>query len=289
VPAIVRLYINPAWQLPLALAVLALWLGGGTFLLRRAVRNVASRRLASTGRCFAVTGLGCLLALLAAAAGFFLVRALGAQWDTSLVVLPALTAGAAFYTMGFFVPFATYRFTARQTFRVFLVAFVLPSLPVLAAAVPAGVVSYHFGQQEFRRLMCLQHLHGIYTAMWRSYLGHPPPSLQRVVQNNVLRQEETECPAAPDGQAAYFYLPTSVLVPRAEARTDAAKEAARRAARRLLACDRGCWHGGRRNIVFANGDFRSVTEEEFRKVLADPENAEFASALSGTADRARWP
>jgi hypothetical protein len=261
--ATIENYVDLRWHLPLALALAGGWGLAATLLLRRGVRQHLQRRASSFGRCAGVVLLAAALAAFSGAVVAFLVLGLGKFFDWRLRIPAVALGGAAMLVIAYFVLWAMLRLPGKQTLRLYAIALVAPALPVALALIPVAHYSYALGQKQIRESQCILTLQRLHQALYTHYRGQPPASLDRVVADNMLREAEVHCPAAPGAKSMYFYCPSVAVLPPGGT------------TRRLIACDTGPHHGGNWCVLFANGKAQSVTQAQLASLLEDKDNLAF--------------
>ena len=102
-------------------------------------------------------------------------------------------------------------------------------------------------------------------ASWN--LNRPASNLQVLVDAGYIKEKDLASPLRPDEGVGYFYYPRRVPMPEGESP-------------QMLACDlRRNYEGRGCNVIFNNGEFRWMTEEEFQRNLTVRQNADFAEAI----------
>jgi prepilin-type processing-associated H-X9-DG protein len=92
-----------------------------------------------------------------------------------------------------------------------------------------------------------------------------PQSLDVLVTRGLLTREVFACPSDDkESASSYFYLPAKPSSP----------------ADRIIVCDLVGNHRDGRNVLFADGRVKLVKEDDFQRLLRQPENGEFVLALS---------
>ena len=120
-----------------------------------------------------------------------------------------------------------------------------------------------------RRAACQSNLQSIGWAV-QVYMNSNddmgPADLQALVDGDYLGWESLDCPGEPTlGNVDYFYFRPPA---------DASAES-------LMACDlKGNHPGDGRNVLLLDGTVKWLNEADFRKLLAQPQNAAFAKALA---------
>lgn len=120
---------------------------------------------------------------------------------------------------------------------------------------------------------CLGNLRSINNAieMYGQSNGRPgvlPPDLARLVEKHCTSAALLYCPNAGAGVGDYVYHARASRNDYTNPKTA------------LVACEARHFHGRTvRNVLFASGRAKQIKETEFRSLLIQPENAEFAAAL----------
>jgi len=261
------------WHLPILLAFVAVWLLGGGYLLYRKLGKEEIGRRLRLGRCVQgafLAGLAGLfgavvMAMLAEAVG----RAVGAS-AYSLLVPTGLAAVAAMVTLALLVLYVMFPLPFRRIAAASWQSLALVLVLAAVLAVACGVPARRKRTIEFRRHYCLTRLNFIHRGLLQyqqQFGGRLPPTLDLLVTHKFIPPEDLLCPGAPQRKIGYFYMP--VLLEPGRERTTA-----------LRACDyRGNHRGKGRNALYANGDPFWYDEDDFQKILKDPNNVEFAAGL----------
>ena len=261
------------WQLPMVLAYLAVWLIGGPFLTRRALRRLTdlpSRRI-SLSRCAAMSLVanGTGTATMAVTMGFFLAlgRKVGPEWLAfiGLGVGPAAMLGVAAVIYSLFLNRPTgvvLRVTATTT----------GALVCLLVALGAGafIPATALRQAALKETRCranLLRIHGALYAYARVHPGELADGLADLLEDRLLDAKHLRCPGREDREIGYLYARI------ATARRNTLSQ-------QIRACDRRGNHGNRRHVLFADGRVEILSEEEFAAKLRQPENAELAKTVA---------
>jgi len=260
-----------SWHLGVVLVVFFIWAVLGGHLLRRAVQPLVPRRKAAANRCY----LAAFLATVAGAIGSSVVlvvaidvlhRMLGqvatVQW------LAPLLAAIGFVALTYVVLYASFDLSAAVALGVWLRCFGPPLALTVALGAPTALYTYSSRHRLLAEQHSLVRLRFIYTGLQTYGAGGTPRSLERMLDDNVLRKEDLQCRTGTDRHIDYFYL-YSELDDRDPNRGT-----------RLLACDFAENHGGRgRGALFADGKTRWCSAAEFSELLRRDENRAFALAL----------
>jgi len=101
--------------------------------------------------------------------------------------------------------------------------------------------------------------------------GHYPATLEALVSTDITDDDTLHCPAAAESRRRcdYFYMRPGGGVYYHDSKA-------------LMVCEFKAHHADERGIVFKSGVVARVSETEFQKLLARPENTEFAHALRAT-------
>ena len=255
------------WQLPIAGVFVAAWLVAGPYLTRRAMLRIGNlpRSRSALSRCAQVNFLanGAGLAAMAVVTMFVVVLAakVGPRWlaGAALVLGPA-----GLFAMSWATHLSILRLGGRQVLRVAatsagplaLLALVL----MLAAAVPAVFVR----RSQLGLGRCQQNLRRIHLALQLytvRHSGKEAPSLQALVDDDLIEPDHLRCPARPDKPAGYLYAP-SRAAKLGEVTTC------------IRVCDRRGNHGDDRLLLFNDGRIGTTKESDLEKLLAAPYNTE---------------
>jgi len=252
------------WQPLLLLAYVVFWLLAGPYFTQRALRRVDGlpRSRSRLGRCAKVNFLagGTGLAAAMILGGFFL--ALAIRWKARTVVLGAVILGPpAMLAMVWAVQSVMLEQPAGTLFKSALRATVplLVAIAVLgsAAFLPAWYIRHTFAQ----RAACHRHMVSIRDALatWsRVRPGREPPTLQALVDAGLLKKPSTRCPQRRARDIGYLYVPSLRVPPNSN---------------KVRCCDRAGNHGNVRLVLFNDDRILPVTEDDFARLLALPENA----------------
>lgn len=259
------------WQLPMFGAFAAVWLIGGPYLTRRALGRYADlpRSKRRMGRCaqlnFLATGTG--LAALVIVAGFFVI--LGSKLGSRLLsIAGALPGLLAMMAMSWAVALSMLALRAKTVLRI--TAATTGPMVALLVAVGAGafVPAWFARQAEVQRLTCRRNLHEIRVGLQLyATRGEQAPSLKALAESKLIQAEYLTCPAEPELDIGYLYLPA---------------EAAQRGqhSRTVRVCDRHASHGSKRLVLFTDGRIELVGGREFEQLLRLPENEALAKLVA---------
>lgn len=264
-------YINPMrfpWQTPLLLGAMLAWLLAAPLLLRWQLRRknlLGKLKFRNMVIDMVVAGLG---AIFVGGAIFSLIITIGkAREEPVSLTMPAaiMTLPLALIT-AYVVLFAM----LNLPFKKVLVVGALPLVCTIAGgagavalcAFPvAGVL-----QEQRNQEMCLNNLRSISD---RLRFLRPPQELAGAVDGKTLMEEQLLCPSASEA-VSYYYLPTWSV---RNATSEGNKE--------LRLCDLHPHQGGKsRNVAFRDCRARTVSDDEFKALLALPENEAFAKGLA---------
>lgn len=260
------------WQLPVLLGYVVLWLLLGGYLLRKPLREHLDRRKATLGHAVVAMLLSGLAAGFAGAVIAVSYVSFVEPKTVAAAVGGLVAVAVAGLVVTFLVLYAMFNLSARQTVRVAAPALGALVLVGAALAAVAGVPAYIARQREVRIGMSQHDLAviSVQVALYRSRFGHYPESLTQLLDEEWLTDAQVRNPAS-DREVAYFYAP-----PPPDAPDD-----------RLLACDYVENQRGRGRVV-AYVDGRPpqwLTSGQFRQLLAEPVNADFAEGLRSAEGR----
>jgi len=262
-----REYLS-AWQLLVMAVFIVGWLTGGGYLLRWSIRRREPQRRVKLGKCV-------LVSLLAGAAGgisgavlFALVYIIGRRTDTNLLVPGVVFGMLSMLTVSFLTVSVMLESSAKST-----LAAAGPSIAAilgwaLLLGIPTTIVSRNLTLVRLERETCALHLRYIHRglSLYQTNFGQSPVNLTTLAEKKFVEAESLRCPAAPDRQIGYFYLPAPT------SRDLQTKQ--------ILACDFRENHGGAgRTVLLVNGQCDWYTEDRFAALLGEAENAAFAKAL----------
>lgn len=285
--AFIQDYVNPStypWQIPFLLAFLAGWLLGGAWLFRWSIRRFSPQPRLRFKHYVLIAFLTPLAGFAVGGALLFMVYAIGIRLGADWRVPAAIVGGIVSILVAFVTAYAMLNATLKQALRAGAVplgaVFLLTAAVGVSCVLPALSIR-HEGAAVFR---CRENIGEIARAL-SAYKGDAqgllPSSLQRLVDDprfrSPIRPEMLACPAADPSSVGYFYLRTGRYGERiGEKRT-------------IVLCDLKGNHAKARNIVFADGNYRPVWEQEFQDLLGLPENKEFAKALALAESQPRQP
>jgi len=252
------------------LVFVAGWLYGCAYLLRGALRKATGQRRLGLPRCVLAMLLSGSAGIFAGGVLFMLIKTIGTAFKVDLTIPAALLAVPAIASVAYLVLAVMFPLSWKEMLHVSARPFagMLALLIFLGAA--GGIPTYYLGQRVFRQERCRLRLRRIHAALLqyeRKHAGTPAPTLQALVDENILTPRSLACPSATERAIGYFYLPGPSLPRETSTNT-------------LLACDFRDNHGrAGRAILLANGDVMRRDEEGCQEYLALPENAAFAAAL----------
>jgi len=266
--AAIRDFLYP-WQL-IHLTIFAIgWIGGGGWMLLRSLKKANYPKRIKLINC---VGLVILAGATAAVTGlvlFMMVHRLTASLPTKLSMLSAaIVAAAVMAATALAVIYAMLDLSFRKSVRVAIVPLALLFVLGAALAADAGVRSVRIRRATLLRQKCLDNLTYIQRALqtYQRNTGQPAPSLQVLVDEDLLERERLSCPAAGGTKIGYFYYPTRLTDPT----TFTTK---------LLLCDYKHNHADARNVMRTTGQLGWSTDSEFQELLQEDHNKDFAAAL----------
>jgi len=259
------------WQpLPLALFVVG-WLWGGGWLLLRSLRKHQYPKRIKIGNTILVSFLAGMGGLVVMMSFFYLLNVIGNLLGSRKLVLaigavPALTAGGA---TAYLVIYAMLDLSLERALRIAIAPLFAILLFGAAIAAPTGIYSVKQRRVNFRKQLAVRTVATLATALrtYQTRLGRPAQELQALVEQNLIAADDLASPAAPHKQIGYFYRQTWLTSPDEPSR-------------QIVLCDFRDNHGDGRNVVFANGEVIWYDEHEFRSLLEQDQNKEFADDLA---------
>ena len=264
----IRDYLRP-WQLPFFFGFAVIWLVGGMYLTRWALRRLGQSAAPkpSPGRCALINLLANGAGLAAMCITTLFVAVLATRVGPRSLGFGAIVLGpVAMLGMSWLVYMAMLSQDGRQLLPVAFATAGPLALLLLVTMVGTFTPVYYARQHQAKVGRCARNLTEVATALEQYSLaraGERAQSLQALVEEGWLKPAQLRCPGRPELQVGYLYQP-SKLLPR------------RDATNRIHACDRAGNHPGQRLILRANGSLTVVSEAEFQRLLALPENAQLA-------------
>ncbi|MHC4715544.1 MAG: hypothetical protein ACYS5V_01105 [Planctomycetota bacterium] len=254
-----------AWQLPLFLLYLCLWLIGGTYVVRWALQRFAElpRSKATMARSFRVNFLSGSAAHLAAAALMAFFLALGfTRGPKHWAFVGIALAPVAMFAMAWLVQWNVLSVSSKVLLRI-VCATTLPLVAALAVlGVGTGVVARQQHMHSLGMIRCELNLKTLNASLDQYAIRRPgsvAPRLETLVDGTTIKDAHLRCPGRKSDQPGYLYAPTP----------DDPEDT-----KKIRLCDRRGNHGDTRLLIFADDRFARVKEEEFLRLLALPENAE---------------
>ena len=235
------------WQIPLLVLFLIAWLLITPLLLWIGGKYIIKSPVATFGRCF-------LTILLAGVASFIVGLIPFIGWLVSL-----------------FVTWLIIMWMLKTSFGKAILAW-LPTIPtgviMLALLVAFFMPPFIRAHEMSNRAMCVANLKGvskcceIYSSDNNDAM---PPNLEVLMRSTGSDPGLLRCVSTPIEGVSYFYLAPLKDAPKTV----------------VIACDYSVNHYGEiRNVLFANGDVRSMKPDEFSVEMAKPENVRFAEAMA---------
>ena len=255
------------WHFPLVVFYLAAWLIGGMYLMNWALAKMTDlpKRQRTLGRAFQLNALmtgGGLAALGVIMLAFVSLTGRTEGNRATTVMMGGMIAFLAMLGTAWAIGMVMLNFSAMRVFKI--TAVTTGSLAVLAAVIALSSLGPTRSQRlaNFRVRACKRRVLVLLDALSdraRRKFGDEAPSLQTLVKEGSVAEEDILCPANRKGPA-YWYVPTPGV-------EDEASDAIR-------VCDREGNHSGKCVVVgFADGQAREVTKKKFKDLLELPENA----------------
>lgn len=258
------------WQLPVIFLFIAAWLVGGGYLLYWSLRKLQATRRVKLRRCVLGIFLAGAIALAGAAVTYLLISAIGSTINVDLNIPAALLAIPVAGITAHFVISAMFDFSLRVTVRAAAPTFISILLLVASFSAVTFPVAWHQRHRNLKRdrsIGNLRKIHGAVELFYRRF-SKQPPTLQVLVDQDILKADELRAETAPDRQIGFFYVP--IRTKPNQTPTD-----------RILACDLPTDPQDSGRIVLSdNGDCYCMIEEEFLKLLEDDRNAAFAKQFA---------
>lgn len=258
------------WEIPVALAVLVAWTCGGGYLFHRAVRGELRRRKAGLARALGIAFLGALAGAVAGGIILFLVDSIDRKNAADLRFLGIGLGALSFLAINFVVLYAAFEAPLPRLFRAWALGYAPAAALTALVAVPAAGYAFKTRRDNLARQHSLEALRFIHQRILTEYVSQlraPPATLQRLVDDNILRKQVLQARANRGRAVDYFYLPAPI--PRRQEKSD-----------RILACDFLDNHDGRgRVILFTNGAAEWYPRDRVKDVFDLLENRAFAAAL----------
>jgi hypothetical protein len=256
-----------AWQTIHILLFTVGSVGVGSWLLLKSMKARPEFRRPRLGKCVGILVVALAAGGLSAASFLLLVYGIGVAIDVNLKSLAAVVAMvmawpavlAAMYAM-LEVPFAQAMKMAARPVVAMLVIGAPLGVDVLIRT--RGEVSRENRTRECR--YNLSAIAGALVAYQRSY-GDPAPDLASLAAHGDIPAELLRCPAAPNEQVGYFYIPARI-------RTDEGPSS-------IIVCDFAGNHPDGRNVLLSNGSVMFDDPEDFADELKQGPNLKFAEAL----------
>ncbi len=257
-----------AWQFPILAVLAVVWTWGGGVLLRRILLPQLPRRRATLGRCMVGAFFAGLAGFLTALILLFLIQTLAGRFGLWLRWIAVGACPAGFLALAWAVLYAQFSLPAGAVMKACIRGLGPMVLVVIVVLVPTGIFTYVSFQRDLDRRHSRHCLWRIQQAVLHHYpKDHPPPSLERMVADDVIGPRFLHARNRRGGRFDYFYLPVRPLEPEV-------------ATEKLMACDYLANHDGRgRAFVLANGEVDWAPAEAFEKLLAAEENQAFGIAL----------
>ena len=261
-------YFAP-WQLAVAAVLVVVWIVWGGRLMRSAVQGDVGRKEGQLNRCFIITVLagivGVVCAGMAAALAYILAKSINVQ--TIWLALPAMAV--VFCLVSYLTIFSAFQLPVGKISKVWVKSFGPPIAVAVLAAIPTVWLANSYRQQKMAQYASMNDFHQIYKAIASQYMpARPPQSLEELVTLNVVQAKYLVAKRHPSRKIGYFYRPGTL-------------QAMEQATKKLLACDwKDNLSGGYRVVLFTNGKIELENEAQFKQLLADDVNKEFAEALA---------
>ena len=271
-------FLLPQLQLSLMLLFLVGWIGGGGWLLNRAMRKRVGRRKARLPRAMgAVTAAG-VGGAFAGGIVFVFVRVIGDRLDVPLAIPGAILGGLTMIGAAVLVLYAMLGLSGKETLKAAgpALVFVL-ALAVLVVAV-GGIPAVMIRRTRLRQEAARDQMRQLALAMdsfqrAQSQQESPlPENLKILVETERLAEGHLRSQGAPGKETGIFYHPIDpASIP--ENRTVP------------IACEFGPHHGGRAVLFVVNSDPLKFEPywyetEQFNALLAEPDNKAFAEAFA---------
>ncbi len=246
------------WQMPLLLALLALWLWVGGTLLWLGTRYLIKYRWAHYLQCQGTN----ILTVVAGQFANISVIFLGSVWDREGAIV-GIVAGAiisvltSWYVISYRLDISYGKAILAWLPKLLEIVIIGPLLFIVLAPTQSALAVKR--QEE----ACASNLRLIFREITPTNGQSPDPNLVESTSPGRLH-----CPAATaHSRFDYFYFPMDL-----EESDDQM---------RMMACDFRSNHQGRgRNVYFGSGEVRWLTEDEFQNELQKPRNATFAQSLA---------
>lgn len=251
------------------------WIFLGGYLFQKSLLKYSGERRVDYGTGVLTSFLSGLVGAMLVMAALWAGLKLGEGTPSRLAYLIiGATAGLiSFAVVGYLVVFAMFRKLSAQT--VFFVSLrPLVMVIVLGGAVAAscGVPAYFQKQKENvinrHANETYQKLSRIHNVLLRNFATDPPKTLDVLVEQKLLPEDDIVSPAKPAGKGFFYYPPVKVSYqPR-----DNMDE--------LLVCDYSeNFDGEYYVVVYTYGRAARLGEHAFKAVLARPVNKKFAEAF----------
>ena len=262
-------YLFP-WELAPGLVLLLAWVGGGGYLLHRAVRDDLARRKGSLGRCLVIS----FLAAAAGAAGggsiLLLVVSIYKKAGANLPWLAVGFGAVSFLAINFVVLCASFELPVGRLLRTWLTSYAPAAALAVVIGAPTGWYARKARLAKASQQHSLEALRRIHQGIMVNYVGQrrePPATLQQLVDDEVVEARVLRCRNNKGRAVDYFYQPAP-LPPTSPG------------SRRILACDFiDNHHGGGRGVLFTDGSAEWYSVERLPEVFDLPENRPFVEAL----------
>ena len=268
------------WQLPLILAMVLGWVVLGGYLLAKAEFKRAQKQAAEAEKQGIMrrkpkrrTGHGVMVAFLAGFGGvvlggafYMLIGAMRVSEDSLTAQAVAGAAGFVAFLIGaFLVIYAMHNVSIGETLKLSGPFFVVNLVLIVGIGAAIAIPAYGMGRAALGRSNCATNLRIIYDGLghYSRLYTQPPQSLQQLVDTGQVNPPHIVSPTT-DPPARYVYAPAKLVAPGAPTEE-------------ILAI--GPVSDGGRNVLFANGDVRWLSQSQLQPLLGKPENADVAQAL----------
>ena len=277
-------YLYPAWQLPMIALLIAVWLIGGSLLLRRSLRPIDHR--VKLGKCLLWIFLaGCIAALAGGVLALAVYKIAQAGSGTITVSLGTyITSGAVGFVAAivavFLFIYAMLNLPFKQSLAISWKPVSLMMATALVVAIGCIVPAYWLRLGDGAKTLCLRdHLSPIYQVLVTYDSKHTTPiaSLKELEDSNAITPDILRCPGKPQREIGYFYFPR---------RTEAHFQNI--PSNKILMCDFKGNHRGGRNVLMTDGMAQWYEEGAFGDMLNKPENKAFAEALKEAEQKAGY-
>src|SRR6056297_1163485 len=201
------LYTEPSWQIPVILVFMLGWVFLGAWVLRKQLKKEEDFHRVHYGRCVLAMIGASAAGLFAGGVMFMLINAIAGLMYTEPPMAATITSGiialVMMFVLAYLVLWSIFALPGGRLLKRALPAFAAVVALGIVLAVPSGIIAYQRGQAKFKRALCRDKMAYIHQAMVNyeiHHAGQPAPSLQTLIDNQLIDPNRLQCPADDDNQ-----------------------------------------------------------------------------------------